>query len=482
MKGDSSNIRPAPDRLLSDIADYVCAGPEFGPLAYETARYCLLDTLGCGILALNFPACAKRLGPIVPGTVVPNGARVPGTDYELDPVLAAFNIGCAIRWLDFNDTWLAAEWGHPSDNIGAILAVGDFISRSRPETGLTMRDVLTAMIQAHEIQGVLALGNSFNRVGLDHVLLVRVASAAVATRLLGGTRADVIGAVSNAWVDGGALRVYRQAPNTGPRKSWAAGDATARGVLHAMMALNGEPGYPSVLSTPGWGFSDALFRSKPIVLARPLGSYVMENVLFKIRFPAEFHAQTAVEAAVQLHPQVKERLAEIERVELTTHESAMRIIDKRGPLHNPADRDHCLQYMTAVALISGGLTAEDYEDRAAADPRIDALREKMKVKEDLRYSREYLEPDKRSIANAVQVFFKDGSSTERVEVEYPVGHRRRRAEGLPLLLKKARENLETRFPTSQVDRILQLFHDAGRLEFVRVGEFIERFLPFRPKG
>lgn len=482
MNADSQNVRPGPDTLLAEIADYVCAGPEFGALAYETARYCLLDTLGCGILALNFPACAKHLGPIAPGTIVPNGARVPGTNYQLDPVTAAFSIGCAIRWLDFNDAWLAAEWGHPSDNLGAILAVADFLGRSRPDLGLTMRDVLTAMIQAHEIQGVLALGNSFNRAGLDHVLLVRVASAAVATRLLGGTRVDVINAVSNAWVDGGALRVYRQGPNTGPRKSWAAGDATARGVWHALMALKGEPGYSSALTAKGWGFCDVLFHSKPIELARPLGSYVMENILFKIWFPAEFHAQTAVEASVQLHSQVKDRLAEIERVELTTHESAIRIIDKKGPLHNPADRDHCLQYMTAVALIFGGLKAEDYEDRAAAEPRIDALRGKMAVTEDPRYSRDYLEPDKRSIANAVQVFFKNGSSTAKVEVEYPVGHRRRRAEGLPLLLNKARENLETRFPSSQVDRIIQLCHDAGRLEAMRVGEFIERFLPFRPKG
>jgi 2-methylcitrate dehydratase len=482
MNADSQNVRPPPDKLLSEIADYVSAGPELSALAYETARYCLLDTLGCGILALNFPACAKRLGPIAPGTVVPKGARVPGTDYELDPVTAAFNIGCAIRWLDFNDAWLAAEWGHPSDNLGAILSVSDYLGRTRPELGLTMRDVLTAMIQAHEIQGVIALGNSFNRVGLDHVLLVRIASTAVATRLLGGTRTDVINAVSNSWVDGGALRVYRHAPNTGPRKSWAAGDATARGVWHALMALKGEPGYPSALTAKGWGFCDALFRSKPIELARPLGSYVMENILFKIQFPAEFHAQTAVEAAIQIHPEVKDRLTEIERVELTTHESAIRIIDKKGPLHNPADRDHCLQYMTAIGLIFGGLKAEDYEDRAAADPRIDALRKKMKVTEDARYSREYLEPDKRSIANAVQVFFKDGSSTAKVEVEYPTGHRRRREEGLPLLLNKARENLETRFPTSQADHIIKLCHDAGRLEAMRVGEFIEWFLPFRPKG
>jgi 2-methylcitrate dehydratase len=471
------NVRPAPDRLLTEIADYVCAGPELSALAFETARYCLLDTLGCGILALNFPACARLLGPIVPGTVVPNGARVPGTRYELDPVTAAFNIGCAIRWLDFNDTWLAAEWGHPSDNLGAILAVGDFLGRARPEMELTMRDVLTAMIRAHEIQGVLALGNSFNRAGLDHVLLVRVASAAVATRIMGGTRGQVVNAVSNAWVDGGALRVYRHAPNTGTRKSWAAGDATARAVWHALLALKGEMGYPSALSAKGWGFCDALFRGKPIELPQPLGSYVMENILFKIRFPAEFHAQTAVEAAIQLHPCVKDRLAKIEHVELRTHESAIRIIDKKGPLHNPADRDHCLQYMTAIGLIFGALKAEDYEDKRAADPRIDALRGKMKVAEEPGYTREYLEPEKRAIANAVQVFFKDGSSTAKVEVEYPIGHRRRRAEGLPLLLQKARANLATRFPPSQVEHIVQVCHNPLRLEPMKIGEFVECFLP-----
>jgi len=469
--------RPAPDRLLVEIADYVCAPPTFSAEAWETARHCLLDTLGCAILALNFPACVKLLGPIVPGTIVPNGARVPGTRHQLDPVTAAFNFGCALRWLDFNDTWLAAEWGHPSDNLGAILAVADFLSRSQPERNLVMRDVLAAMIQAHEIQGVLALGNSFNRAGLDHVLLVRVASAAVAARLFGGVGGQIINAVSNAWADGGALRVYRHAPNTGSRKSWAAGDATARGVWHALQAMKGEMGYPTVLSARTWGFGDVLFRSQPITLARPLGCYVMENVLFKIRFPAEFHAQTAVEAAIELHPQVKDRLGEIEAIQLTTHESAIRIIDKKGPLHNPADRDHCLQYMVAIGLLHGRLTAEDYEDGAASDPRIDELRAKMTVAEDPRYSREYLEPDKRSIANAVRVIFRDGSSTEKVEVEYPVGHRRRRAEGMPLLAQKARENFLTQFPAARVESILELCQGAERLEKMKVSEFIECFLP-----
>jgi 2-methylcitrate dehydratase len=475
MSSPPSSVRPPPDPLLTEIADYVCAPPAFSAEAYETARYCLLDALGCGMLALNFPACAKLLGPVVPGTIVPQGARVPGTSYELDPVTAAFNIGCLIRWLDFNDTWLAAEWGHPSDNLGAILAVADFVSRNK--SPLTVRDVLTAMTQAHEIQGILALQNSFNRAGLDHVLLVRVASAAVATRLLGGSRDQIINALSNAWADGGSLRVYRHAPNTGSRKSWAAGDATARGVQHAIMAVEGEMGYPTVLSAKEWGFSDALFDSKPIVLARRLGCYVMENVLFKVRFPAEFHAQTAVEAAIELHPLVKDRLEEIVRVEITTHESAIRIIDKKGALHNHADRDHCLQYMAAIALIFGELRAEHYEDKMAADPRIDLLRAKMIVTEDKRYSREYLEADKRSIANAVQVFFRSGEKTEKVEVEFPLGHRRRRAEALPLLINKARKNLTARFSPPQIERIIKLCQDGPALEKTFVPEFVNYFLP-----
>jgi 2-methylcitrate dehydratase len=474
MSSHISNVRPAPDSLLVQIADYVCAEPKFSAEAYDTARYCLLDTLGCGILALNYDACTKLLGPVVPGTVVPNGARVPGTNFELDPVAAAFNIGTIIRWLDFNDTWLAAEWGHPSDNIGAILSVTDYLTRSGKKK-FTIRDVLTAMIQAHEIQGVLALENSFNRVGLDHVLLVRIASTAVATQLLGGTRDQIINAVSNAFADGGALRTYRHAPNTGSRKSWAAGDATSRAVQHALMVLKGEMGYPSVLSAKIWGFCDVLFRSQPLKLERPFDCYVMEHVLFKIRFPAEFHAQTAVEAAVNLHPQVKDRLAEIERVELTTHESAIRIIDKKGPLNNPADRDHCLQYMVAIGLIFGELTADHYDSKTAADPRIDALREKMIVTEDKRYSREYLEPDKRSIANAVQVVFKDGKRTDKIEVEYPVGHRRRRKEGIPLLIKKANDNLATQFKADRAESLVAMFSDSEALQNLSVSEFVGKW-------
>lgn len=472
----TQNVRPPFDPLLTEIADYVTRTKIESSEAYETARYCLMDTLGCGLLALRYPACTKLLGPVVAGTNVPNGSRVPGTNFVLDPVTAAFNIGAMIRWLDFNDTWLAAEWGHPSDNLGAILAVADYVSRSNPSRTYSVRDLLTAMIQAHEIQGVLALQNSFNRVGLDHVLLVRIASTAVAARLLGGTRDQIINAVSNAWLDGGALRTYRHAPNTGSRKSWAAGDATSRAVQHAFMAIKGEMGYPSALTAKNWGFCDVLFKGKPIVLQRPLGSYVMEHVLFKISFPAEFHAQTAVEAAIKLHPQIRDRLDKIQQVIISTQESAVRIIDKTGPLYNPADRDHCIQYMTAIGLIFGEVTADHYEDATAKDPRVDALRAKMIVQEDPRYTREYLEADKRSIANAVQVFFNDGTKTEKVEVEYPVGHRRRRKEGIPLLVRKFKENLATRFSAERVEEILGMFQNSKSLEELPVDEFVAKFV------
>lgn len=475
MGNVDTNVRPEPDPELVAIAEYVTDFEITSDEAYDTARYCLMDTLGCGFLALRFPECAKHLGPIVPGTVVPNGARVPGTQFELDPVKAAWDIGCTIRWLDFNDTWLAAEWGHPSDNLGAILAVADWVSRQAVVQGkppLVMRDVLTAMIKAHEIQGGLALENSFNRVGLDHVLLVRVASTALATAMLGGTQGQIVDALSHAFIDGSALRTYRHAPNTGPRKSWAAGDATSRAVRLALLVLKGEIGYPSALSARTWGFYDVAFGGKRFSFQRPYGSYVMENVLFKISFPAEFHAQTAVEAAVELHPTVAGRLDDIERIVLTTHESAIRIISKTGELDNPADRDHCLQYMTAVGLLKGNLTADDYEDVAAADPRIDRLRDLMVVEEDDRYSREYHEADKRSIANAVQIFFRDGSSTEKVAVEYPIGHRRRREEGIPVLVDKFEANLATRFPAERTRRILELCQDADRLASTPVDEFV----------
>jgi 2-methylcitrate dehydratase len=471
--------RAEADRLLQEIADYALGGRIESAEAWETARYCLLDALGCGLLALGYPACGKLIGPVVPEATMPGGARVPGTGYELDPVQAAFCIGAMVRWLDFNDTWLAAEWGHPSDNLGAILAVADYLARratreGRP--GLTMRSVLEALIKTYEIQGVLALNHGFNRVGLDHVLLVRIASTAVAAALLGCSRAEVINAVSNAFLDGGALRTYRHAPNTGSRKSWAAGDATSRAVRLALMARLGEMGYPAALTAKTWGFQDVLFRGQPLVLAQPFASYVMENILFKISFPAEFHAQTAVEAAFALHPQVRDRLEEIETIRIETQESAVRIIDKIGPLHNPADRDHCLQYMVAVGLLKGSLTAEDYEDAAAADPRIDWLRSRMVVTENPRMSADYLDPSKRSIGNAVQVVFRGGRSTAKVTVDYPIGHRRRRAEAIPLLLAKFEENLRSRFSPPVVDRILAGCADQGRLERMAVQEFVSLFV------
>jgi 2-methylcitrate dehydratase len=474
MSAPVSNVRPKPDKVLADIADYVGKREIESAEAYNTARLCLMDTLGCGLEALEYPACTKLLGPLVPGTMVTNGARVPGTRFELDPVQAAFNIGAAIRWLDFNDTWLAAEWGHPSDNLGGILAVADWLSRNG--TPVLVRDVLTAMIKAHEIQGVIALQNSFNRVGLDHVVLVKVASTAVVAHMLGLSREAIINAVSHAWVDGHSLRTYRHAPNTGPRKSWAAGDATSRAVRLALIAKTGEMGYPSVLTAKTWGFYDVLFRGKPFRLPRRYGSYVMENVLFKIAFPAEFHAQTAVEAAVLLHPELKDRLADVKKIEIVTHESAIRIIDKKGPLDNPADRDHCIQYMVAIGLIKGNLTAADYEDEAARDPRVDALRAKMFCIENKRYSRDYLDPKKRSIANQLQIFFKDGTATRKVAVEYPLGHRRRRHEGIPLLEAKFRRNLERRFPKERREAILSLCSDQRRLEATPVKEFVDLFV------
>jgi len=479
MSSSISNVRPSPDKVLVDIADYVTGYKVKSKEAYDTARYCLIDTLGCGLEALGYPACAKLLGPIVPGTIVPNGAKVPGTQFQLDPVQAAFNIGAMIRWLDFNDTWLAAEWGHPSDNLGGILALADYLSRKAVAEGrapLVMKDALTAMIKAHEIQGVIALENAFNRVGLDHVVLVKVATTAVAAEMLGCTRDEIINALSNAWVDGQSLRTYRHAPNTGSRKSWAAGDATSRGVRLALMAQKGEMGYPSVLTAKTWGFYDALFRGNEFKFQRPYGSYVMEHVLFKISFPAEFHAQTAVECAMQLHPKVKDRLDQIKKIEITTHESALRIIDKKGPLNNPADRDHCIQYMTAVGLIFGRLTAAHYEDNVAADSRIDALREKMVCTENPRYTKDYHEPSKRSIANAIQVFFKDGTKTDRIEVEYPIGHRRRRREGMPVLVEKFRTNLARRFPAKQQAAILGVCLDQKRLEPLSVNEFVDMFV------
>jgi 2-methylcitrate dehydratase len=479
MSAHISNVRPDPDKVLVDIVDYVTRYKISSRDAYETARYCLMDTLGCGFEALEYPACTKLLGPIVPGTVVPNGAKVPGTSYQLDPVQAAFNIGTMIRWLDFNDTWLAAEWGHPSDNLGGILATADWLSRNNVAAGrepLTVRDVLTGMIKAHEIQGCIALENSFNKVGLDHVVLVKVASTAVVAQMLGLTRDEIINAVSLAWVDGQSLRTYRHSPNTGSRKSWAAGDATSRAVRLALIARTGEMGYPSVLTAKTWGFYDVLFKGNEFKFQRPYGSYVMENVLFKISFPAEFHSQTAVEAAMTIHGELK-RLgkthADIRKVTVRTHEACIRIIDKKGPLNNPADRDHCIQYMMAVPIIFGRLTAEDYEDDIAQDPRIDILRDKISCVEDKQFTSDYHDPDKRSIANAVTVEFTDGKKLKEVVVEYPIGHKRRRKEGMPVLVEKFKTNLARQFPEKQRAAILELCTDAKRLEATAVNEFVD---------
>jgi len=482
MPAEQSNARPAPDRVLADIADYVLGYEITSALAYATARHCLIDTLGCGLEALEYPACLKLLGPVVPGTVVPNGAKVPGTQFQLDPVQAAFNIGTMIRWLDFNDCWLAAEWGHPSDNLGGILAVADWLSRNAVAAGrspLAMRHVLAGMIKAHEIQGVIALENSFNKVGIDHVALVKVASTAVVAAMLGSTREEIINALSLAWVDGQSLRTYRHAPNTGSRKSWAAGDATSRAVRLALIAKTGEMGYPSVLTARRWGFYDVVFGGKPFVLNQAYGSYVMENVLFKISFPAEFHAQTAVEAALT----VRERLAaagrsadDIAEIKIRTQRAAIEIIDKSGPLHNPADRDHCIQYMVAVPLIFGRLTAPDYEDGVAADPRIDHLRAKMKCIEDPAFTRDYHDPQKRSIANALAVRLADGTILDEVVVEYPIGHKRRRAEGLPHLEAKFRTNLARRFPADEQARILDISLDQAALERMAVNEYVDLYV------
>ena len=471
--------RPEFDEVLTKIAEYAVNFKISSNLAYETARYCLMDTIGCGLLALDFPACTKLLGPVVEGAEFrPLGAKIPGTSYQLEPERAAFNVGAMVRWLDFNDTWLAAEWGHPSDNLGAIWAVCDYLSRkniSQGKSPLTVKDALTAMIKAHEIQGVLALQNCFNKVGMDHVLLVRIASSAVACALLGGSFEEVRNAVSHAFIDGGALRTYRHAPNTGSRKSWAAGDASSRGVNLALKALTGEMGYPSAITAKFWGYEDTKMRGAKITLAQEFGSYVMENVLFKISFPAEFHAQTAVEAALKLHDEAKNRLDDIEKIIITTQESGHRIINKTGPLSNPADRDHCIQYMVAVPLIFGRLSAADYEDNVAQDPRIDALRDKMSVEVDERYTHEYLEADKRSIANAVQIFYKDGAKSEKVEVEYPIGHRRRRDEGIPLLIEKFQRNLARKISPKNIAKISEICADGARLESMAFNEFSDLF-------
>ncbi len=474
--------RPDWDQVLVDIVDYVTGYKVTSAVAYETARNCLIDTLGCGLEALAYPACTKLLGPIVPGTVVPNGAKVPGTQFQLDPVQAAFNIGAMIRWLDFNDTWLAAEWGHPSDNLGGILATADWLSRNAVAAGkkpLTVKDVLTGMIKAHEIQGCIALENSFNKVGLDHVVLVKVASTAVVAEMMGLSRDEILSAVSLAWVDGQSLRTYRHTPNTGSRKSWAAGDATSRAVRLALIAKTGEMGYPTVLTAKTWGFYDVLFKGQPFRFQRQYGSYVMENVLFKISFPAEFHAQTAVEAAMTLHAALKKvgkSAQDIKKITIRTHEACLRIIDKKGPLNNPADRDHCIQYMVAVPLLYGHLTAEDYEDTVAVDPRIDALRDRIVCVEDPAFTRDYHDPEKRSIANALTVELNSGEVLPEVVVEFPIGHARRRHEGIPLLEAKFRINLARRFPAKQQKTILDVSLDQKKLEAMPVHEYVDLYV------
>ncbi|HVI60509.1 MAG TPA: bifunctional 2-methylcitrate dehydratase/aconitate hydratase [Luteimonas sp.] len=470
-----SAARPQPDAPMVDIADYVIDYAIDSQEAYDTARYMLLDSLACAMLAMKFEGCVKHLGPLVPGGEIAGGARVPGTSFELDPAQAAFNIGTLVRWLDFNDTWLAAEWGHPSDNLGAILAVADWQSRKAGKP-FTVRDVLGWAIKAHEIQGVYALQNSFNRVGLDHVILVRLASTAVATAMLGGGKEEVVNAVSHSWIDNGVLRTYRHAPNTGPRKSWAAGDACRRAVIHAINAVDKQVvGYPSALSAKTWGFYDVAFKGKAFEFERPFGSYVMENVLFKISYPAEFHAQTAVECAMQLHGEVKDRIGEIEKIVIETQEAGVRIIDKTGPLANYADRDHCIQYMVAVPLIFGRLTAGDYNDDVAADPRIDALRDRMTVVENPQFTKDYFDPDKRYIGNSVQVFFKDGSSTAKVSIDYPIGHRKRRAEGIPVLLAKFGKALRAQLPAASAERLVALADDPATLDAMPISEFIQLF-------
>ena len=471
-----TNVRPDPDELIQKIADYVHDYNITSDEAISTAKYCLMDTIGCGLLALTFPECKSLLGPHIDGTEVPNGVRVLGTNFKLDPIKAAWDNGAIIRWLDFNDTWLAAEWGHPSDNLGGILSACDYISQNFPERNISVRDIIFSMIKAHEIQGVMALENSFNRVGLDHVLLVKIASVGVISVILGLTKDQTIDALSQAFVDGQSLRTYRHAPNAGPRKSWAAGDATSRAMQLVWLTKKGQIGYPSAISAPTWGFKDVLFNGKDLIINQEFESYVMENVLFKISFPAEFHAQTAVEAAVKLHHEIKNKFDEIDRIKIITHESAIRIISKEGKLNNPADRDHCLQYMTAIGLIKGDLVAEDYEDSVAKDPLVDNLREKMEIEEDLSFSKDYLDPSKRSIANSLQIFFKDGTCTDIEEVHYPIGHKNRRAEGIPILIKKFEKNLMTQFSEDRVKGIMSLFEDNEKLFNLPVKEFVDLFV------
>ena len=476
MTTKPTSVRPAFDKVIADIADYVGRYKIRSTLALETAHYCLIDSLGCGFEALAYPACTKLLGPLVPGVSVAHGARVPGTPFVLDPVHAAFNLGALIRWVDYNDAFYGATVIHPSDTLSGILATADWLSRTRVAQGkqpLVMRDVLEASVKAYEIMGCLALENGYTRAGLDHTILVKVAVTAVVAKMLGGTREEIMNAVSNAWLDGHPLAAFRRKPNTGSRKSWAAGDAASRGVRLALMALKGEMGYPSALTAKTWGFYDVLFKGLPFRFQRPYASYVMENVLFKIAYPTAFHGQTGVEAAINLHPLVKDRLDDIKRIDVKCHNSTMVILDKAGPLANPADRDHCMQYMMAVGLIFGKLTTEDYEDHVAADPRIDALRAKMQLTELPVFEREYHDPAKRSNANSIRVYFKDGSRTPLSQVDYPLGHRKRRREGIPLLIEKFDRNIARVYAEKQRRLIREVCLDPKRLAAMPVNEFVD---------
>ena len=482
MSSHISNQRPTPDEVLVDIADYVLNYEIDSDRAYDTARNCLLDALGCSLEALEYPACTKLLGPIVSGTTVQHGAKVPGTHFQLDPVQAAFNLGAMIRWLDFNDTWLAAEWGHPSDNLGGILMTADWLSRNaiaKGEQPIKMKDVLTAMIKAYEIQGCIALENSFNKVGLDHVILVKIATTAVVSQMLDLTRDQIINALSLAFVDGHNLRTYRHVPNTGSQKSWAAGDATSRAVRLALFAKTGEMGCPSVLTAKTWGFYDVLFDGKPFTFQRSYSSYVIENILFKVSYPAEFHSQTAVECAFQIYQKMQaidKKPDDIKKISIRTHEACLRIIDKKGPLNNPADRDHCIQYMVAVPILFGQLTAEDYEDKIAMNPSIDKLREKIECTEDKNFTDDYHNPSKRSIPNAIKIEFQDGTHLEEIICEYPIGHMRRRKEGIPLLEQKFRTNLARRFSSQQQNRILAVSLNQRELEKMSASEYVDLYL------
>lgn len=474
----ATNTRPSPDKVLVQIADYVDRYPVKSALALETARLALIDTLGCGLEALSYPGCTNLLGPLVPGTLVPNGARVPGTPHVLDPERATFNLGVMNRWLDWNDAFYGATVLHPSDSFAGLLAVADWLSRTRVAEGrkpLVMRVVLEAAVKTYEIMGGLALENGFTAVGLDHTLLIKVATAPVVTKLLGGNHEEIVNALSQAWVDGHPLAIFRRKPNTGPRKSWAAGDAASRGVRLALMAVKGEIGCPSALTAKTWGFYPVLFDGKPFRFQRPFGTYVIENTLFKIPYPTAFHGQTGVEAAIKLHPLVKDRLDDIKRVEVRCHNSTMVILDKSGPLHNFADRDHCMQYMMAIGMVFGTMTAEHYYDLIAADPRIDKLRAKMHLAESKQYEREYHDPAMRTNANSIQVHFKDGSKTPLSEVLYPLGHRKRRKEGMPVLAAKFETAVGRVFASKRRDAIVSACLEQKRLEEMPVNEFMDLF-------